>query len=98
LLFAPAANNSVGKHAKVSTVLLAGERVEFREALDALGLTAPEAAAAFGLQPQTIRLMRMDPSAAGYRRPPEGWEKVLAKLARQRGGELAQLAERLDRA
>jgi hypothetical protein len=70
--------------------------MEFREAMDALGLSAPEAAAALGLQPQTVRMMRMDPSAAGYRRPPEGWERVLAKLARERGGELAQLAEQLE--
>jgi hypothetical protein len=38
----------------------------------------------------------MDPSSANYRRPPDGWEKAIAKLARERAGELLGLAEELE--
>ncbi len=34
---------------------------------------------------------------AGYRQPPAGWEKAIAKLARERVGELVKLAEELER-
>ena len=42
---------------------------------------------------QTVRQARMDTGAAGYRPPPQGWEKAIAKLARERAGELVKLAE-----
>jgi transcriptional regulator with XRE-family HTH domain len=71
--------------------------VEFREAMDELGLTAADVADALGVTPQTVRQMRMDPSAAGYRTPPEAWPAVLAKLARARGGEMQKLADRIER-
>jgi hypothetical protein len=69
----------------------------FREAADLLCLTGPALAELFGLQPQTIRQMRLNPDNPNYRRAPDGWEKVLAKLARERGGELAQLAKQLEK-
>ncbi len=36
-----------------------------------------------------------EPCGLGCRTPPEGWEKALAKLARERGGELMELADEL---
>jgi hypothetical protein len=71
--------------------------MDFKTATDALGLPAAQIAEAFGLQPQTIRQMRLVPAAASYRAPPAGWQKVLARLARERGSELKALADRLER-
>lgn len=62
-----------------------------------LGLPASELAAEFGLQPQTIRQMRLEPSALNYRSPPEGWEDRLIRLARKRGNELEELVALLNR-
>ena len=45
---------------------------------------------------QTVRQARMDPTAAGYRSPPAGWEQAIAKLARETAGELMKLAEELE--
>jgi len=39
----------------------------------------------------------MDPAATNYRRPPDGWESAIAKLARERAAELTKLAEALER-
>lgn len=70
--------------------------MDFRTATDLLGLPAPELAKAFNLQPQTIRQMRLAPGAASYRSPPAGWEKVIVRLARERGRELDQLVKALE--
>ena len=45
---------------------------------------------------QTVRQARLDPSSTGYRRPPEGWEPVIAKLSRERAADLVKLAEELE--
>jgi len=68
----------------------------FRRATDILGLSASELAAEFGVQAQTIRQMRLKPTAANYRSPPVGWQKGLARLARARGKELRDLVEQLE--
>ncbi len=68
----------------------------FRRATDILGMSASELAAEFGVQPQTIRQMRLQPSATNYRTPPIGWEKRLGRLARRRGRELSDLVDQLD--
>jgi len=70
--------------------------MDFKTATDILGLPAPELAKEFGLQPQTIRQMRLAPGAASYRTPPADWERVVTRLARERGRELHDLAERLE--
>ncbi|HEV7590996.1 MAG TPA: hypothetical protein VGO40_22990 [Longimicrobium sp.] len=70
--------------------------MDFKTASDTLGLSASRLAEEFGLQPQTIRQMRLAPNAASYRSPPEGWRKVLARLARERGAELHDLAKVLE--
>jgi hypothetical protein len=69
--------------------------MDFRTATDILGLPATELAKAFGLQPQTIRQMRLSPAAASYRSPPNGWEAVIVRLAIQRGRELEELVRAL---
>lgn len=71
--------------------------MDFKTATDILGLPAAHLAEEFGLQPQTIRQMRMSPDAASYRSPPEGWQRVLARLARDRGRELQALADTLEK-
>ena len=43
-----------------------------------------------------IRQARLDPASSSYRRPPAGWESAIAKLARERAGELVKLAEELE--
>lgn len=70
--------------------------MDFKTATDILGLPAAELAQAFGLEPQTIRQMRLAPDARGYRSPPADWERTVALLARERGRELQGLAERLE--
>lgn len=70
--------------------------MDFKTATDILGLPAATLAEEFGLEPQTIRQMRLAPLGRGYRSPPAGWERVVARLARERGRELHGLAERLD--
>jgi hypothetical protein len=70
---------------------------DFKTATDILGLPATELAAAFGLQPQTIRQMRLAPNAVNHRSPPDGWQKVLVRLANERGRELKALVEALER-
>jgi len=42
-----------------------------------------------------IRQALLDPTVVGYRRPPAGWNEVLARLARQRAERLLLLAEHL---
>jgi hypothetical protein len=71
--------------------------IDFKAATDTLGLPATDIAKAFGLRPQTIRQMRLAPDAVNYRSPPDGWQKVLLRLARERGRELRGLIEALER-
>lgn len=70
--------------------------MDFRTATDLLGLPASELARAFDLQPQTIRQMRMAPSATSYRAPPVDWQRVIIKLARERGQALSRLVQELE--
>ncbi len=72
----------------------------FREATDRLaerGVGLAAVADALGVSYATVKQARLDASSPSYRKPPEGWEPVLAALARKRGGELLKLAERLER-
>ena len=45
---------------------------------------------------QTVRQARLNPSSSNFRRPPDGWESAIAKLARERAAELVKLAEALE--
>lgn len=74
-----------------------GLHLDFKTATDILGVPAARLAEEFGLEPQTIRQMRMAPEARGYRTPPANWQAVVLRLARERGAELHALAETLER-
>ena len=73
--------------------------VDFRKATDELfnGISHQDLADALGLSVATIRQARLDENAKARRSPPEGWQAVVAKLARKRGAALSALAERLSR-
>ena len=60
-------------------------------------ITLADIAQAANVTHHAVRRARLDPGTASYRTPPEGWEKAIAKLARERAGELAKLAEELER-
>lgn len=72
-------------------------KTTFRSASDLLCLSANQMAELFHRPIQTIRQMRLAPENPNYRPPPEGWEGVFARLARDRGGELLGLAMELER-
>jgi len=71
--------------------------MDFKAATNLLGVSAPELAEAFGLRPQTIRQMRLAPDATNFRNPPEGWQKVVIRLAKERGKKLKALVDTLER-
>jgi hypothetical protein len=73
--------------------------LNFKAATDRLitRVTLPEIAAACGAAVNSIERARMDPASGSYRSPPAGWELAVAKLARERSGELQSLAEDLER-
>lgn len=77
--------------------LLVDVNMDFKTATDLLGLPAPELAEAFGLQPQTIRQMRLAPDATNFRNPPHGWQKIVIRLAKERGKQLKVLIDTLER-
>ena len=70
---------------------------DFRKATDELFavISHQELADALRCSVATIRQARLDEGAKAHRKPPEGWEKVVAKMAEGREEELAQLARRL---
>lgn len=78
--------------------------MDFKTATDRLGIAAPELArelsSALGtsVSAQWIRQARLDPKSRGYRDPPAGWHAVVARLARERGEELATLVKELEEA
>lgn len=73
--------------------------MNFREAAQELGrqVTTAEIAGALGVSVDAVRQARLQPGAAGYRRPPEGWEKPILKLAKQRTRQLERLIRALER-
>lgn len=82
----------------VKRTLSNGESVNFKDATDILTqrITAEEIAAAAGVSVSSIARARLNPASSAYRSPPEGWKKVLARLARERGDELHDLAAGLE--
>ncbi len=73
--------------------------MNFKTATDRLTdrVTATEIAKGCGVVRNTVARARLDPASSAYRSPPEGWEKVLARLARKRCNELKALADELER-
>ncbi len=71
---------------------------ETSDRLSALGVSIQEQAAALGLSYQTVRLMRLEPNAKGYRSPPPriSWSSAWARLLRERAGALLAEADKLE--
>ena len=70
--------------------------VEFTDRLMANNVGLQEVAEALNVSYSTVRATRLPEASSSRRAPPKGWERALAKLARQRGGELVKLAEELE--
>lgn len=72
--------------------------MNFRKATDALlaSITLEDLATALGASLQAVRQARMDEGSSGHRRPPEGWERAAAKLARRQAAKLEKLAASLE--
>ena len=74
--------------------------MDFKHASDrALGacIKLADIAVAAGVSDHLIRRARLDPEGPSFRRPPQGWQQAIAKLARERAGELLKLAEELEK-
>ena len=54
-----------------------------------------DVASALNCSYQSVVQARLHTTNPGYRTPPVGWEKALAKLARRRAKQLDRLADRL---
>jgi len=70
----------------------------FKKATDRLigTLSLADLAEELGVSHGLLRQARLSTSASSYRSPPLGWEKAVAKLARQRGGALIELADEIE--
>jgi hypothetical protein len=72
--------------------------MDFKTATDRLTdrITADDIAEAFGVARNSIARARLERSNPGYRPPPENWQPVLARLARERSRQLTAFADALD--
>lgn len=72
----------------------------FKKATDELlaTFTHNELAAELGISVPSVRQARLNSAAKAHRRPPEGWESKVCRLAQQRAERLQRLAERLQKA
>jgi len=75
-----------------------GDFRETSDRLSELGVSLQEQAAALGLAYQTLRLMRLEPDAKGYRTPPppSSYRSAWAKLLRERAENMSKEADRLE--
>jgi hypothetical protein len=73
--------------------------LSFRKATDDLfvGVSHEDLKKALGCSVATIRQARLDESAKAHRRPPEGWERAVAKIAQAKAAHFNRLVERLGR-
>jgi hypothetical protein len=70
--------------------------MDFKTATDRLTMCVGHADIAAAVSVQSVRQARLDPNNPNYRPAPGGWQKALARLAKQRSKELKALAEELD--
>jgi hypothetical protein len=70
----------------------------FKRATDRLigTVSLADLAEELGVSHGLLRQARLSTSASSYRSPPQGWEKAVAKLARERGGALIELADDME--
>ncbi len=73
--------------------------MSFKQITDRLldsGISLREFANALGVSYSSVKQARLNPPSPSYRKPPANWRAVLAKLVRERGGELDGLADELE--
>ena len=72
--------------------------MDFKAASDELlaNLSHEELAGELGVSVPTVRQARLPAAAKAHRSPPEGWQRVLARLAKKRAAMLERLASRLE--
>jgi hypothetical protein len=73
--------------------------MDFRDAVDRLGerVSHEQVAHALDVSVASVRQYRLSPKAKAHRSPPNGWHKVLARLAKERSKQLKALADELER-
>jgi hypothetical protein len=71
--------------------------MNFRDAMDALGLSAEDVGSAIGRSAQHVRQMRLDPAHPNFRSPPRDWRQVLGRVVREKCAERIGLAEMIER-
>lgn len=72
--------------------------MDFKEATDRLleaGVNLRDLADEAGVDHDTLRRSRLDPTTRSYRPPPSNWREALAALAERKGGGLQRLAKQL---
>jgi hypothetical protein len=69
----------------------------FRKETDELleGISHEKLASALGCSIASVRQARLAIDAKAYRNPPQGWERVIARLAEHESARLGRLAKRL---
>ena len=69
--------------------------MDFRTATDRMNpaITLADLSAELGMSDAAVRQARLDPEGSSYRTPPGGWEQAIAKLGKERAGELIKLAD-----
>ena len=97
LLSIPAVYNIVSSTAFVNSHV--SKIMDFTEATDRLtkGISLADLARELNASYGLIRQSRMNPRSASYRRPPDGWESAVARLAEERAEELLALRNALVR-
>lgn len=72
--------------------------MDFRRATDELFACTSheELAKALDKSVPAVRQARLDKGAKAYRRPPEGWERAVSRLASLRAGRLMRLVRALE--
>jgi hypothetical protein len=92
----PAVYSIVNRAARVNRCVNVSE--PFKRATDRLigTVSLADLAEELGVSHGLLRQARLSTSASSYRSPPAGWEKAIAKLARERGGALLKLADEMD--
>ena len=88
-------------HTSLSMEVFTAEAMDFKTTTDRImefGVPTRELGEALGLRPNTIRVMRLDPTSEHHRSPPAGWESALLQLMRGRSKELDALADELGEA
>ena len=73
--------------------------MSFKKAVDDLcaGISHKELAEALGVSVATVRQARLREGAEARRSPPNGWEKIVARLAKGRSEHLRNLSAKLAR-